>query len=135
MSARPTKSEILLVRMLCARNTAKWPNYSSARIVRRLPVLRSQDNAFIEAAAWGNKDLVERLLKKGTNVDATDTKYRNTALHWAAYRSHLDVVKLLVNVGANVDARNKFGSTPLFWAARRGSTEIGQILVGSRSRC
>ena len=96
-----------------------------------LPVLRSQDNAFIEAAAWGNNDLVERLLKKGTNVDATDTKYRNTALHWAASRSHLDVVKLLVNVGANVDGADQFGSTPLFWAVRRGSPEVVRFLLES----
>ena len=98
-----------------------------------LAVRRRHDKALIEASTWGNNELVEKLLKNGADIDATDTKYQNTALHWAAYRNHLDLVKLLINMGATVDLRNKFGSTPLFWAARRGGAEIVKFLLDSEA--
>ena len=36
-----------------------------------------------------------------------------TPLHWAAYNGHTDVVKALITAEADVDAKNKWGSTPL----------------------
>ena len=38
---------------------------------------------------------------------------RFTALHWAAEQGHLAVVKYLVDIGANVNATNKYGCVPL----------------------
>jgi ankyrin repeat protein len=35
---------------------------------------------------------------------------------WAAGEGHLDVVKALVDAGANVNAKSKAGSTPLLFA-------------------
>jgi ankyrin repeat protein len=50
-----------------------------------------------------------------------DTKYRydRTALSFACDRGHLEVVKVLLDHGANVNIRDTFyGATPLIWAAR-----------------
>uniref|UniRef100_H2YPY9 Ion transport domain-containing protein n=1 Tax=Ciona savignyi TaxID=51511 RepID=H2YPY9_CIOSA len=41
-----------------------------------------------------------------------------TALHLAARHNHYDVCKLLINYGANVDARGEGRATPLHYAAR-----------------
>lgn len=41
-----------------------------------------------------------------------------TPLHWASWRGNVDVVRLLVELGAPVNAREEeFGSSPLGWAA------------------
>ena len=40
-----------------------------------------------------------------------------TALHWAAQCGHLDICELLLHSGANVNAQNQTGDTPLHLAA------------------
>jgi ankyrin len=57
--------------------------------------------------------VVKELLEKNANVNAA-TKKGNTALHIASLAGQLDVVKLLVQFGANVDCRSQNGFTPLY---------------------
>ncbi len=52
-------------------------------------------------------------VKSGADVNATDA-IGNTALHYAAYLRVDSVVQFLVESGARLDARNKFGETPLW---------------------
>ena len=46
------------------------------------------------------------LLEKSATVNAFDKKDRR-AIHWAAYMGHVDVVKLLVDHGAEINCRDK----------------------------
>lgn len=43
-----------------------------------------------------------------------------TALHYAACNGHVDVCKMLIQVGANVDAQTRGLATPLHKAAAAG---------------
>jgi ankyrin repeat protein len=52
----------------------------------------------------------------GGEVKAPDA-LGNTAVHYAAYMRHDAVVQLLIDRGAPLNARNKYGETPL-WAAQ-----------------
>ena len=57
-----------------------------------------------------------------------------TPLHWAVYESILipeaqDVAKLLVARGANINARDRDGSTPFWWAVCRGNRELADFLL------
>ena len=52
-------------------------------------------------------------VKTGADVNAAD-EMGNTALHYAAYLRVDSVVQFLVENGARMDARNKFGETPLW---------------------
>ena len=49
----------------------------------------------------------------------------------ASWNGHLTVVKLLLVSGANVNARDKEGSTALLGAARQGRTEVVSTLIQS----
>ena len=49
----------------------------------------------------------------GVDVKAADFA-GNTALHYAAYMRHDPVVQFLVDQGSSLEARNKFGETPLW---------------------
>jgi ankyrin repeat protein len=53
---------------------------------------------------------VEELLKEGVDVNSIDLDGR-TAMHIAACEGHLEVVKLLLQWRANVNARDRWGST------------------------
>jgi ankyrin repeat protein len=78
---------------------------------------RYQTEAQIAAATAAADDtstyeLAALALKLGVDVNATNAT-GDTALHMAAARGLADIVKLLAENGANLDAKNKRGLTPL----------------------
>jgi ankyrin repeat protein len=54
-----------------------------------------------------------------------------TPLHWAARKGNLDVVKLLLENGANPNAVDNSKNTPLHKAAGNGPTEVARLLLDS----
>lgn len=64
----------------------------------------------------------------GADVNAADVD-GETALHHAARRGEVEVVRLLVAAGARVDARNRYACTPLHVAARANGAEVVQALL------
>ncbi|HEY3519102.1 MAG TPA: ankyrin repeat domain-containing protein, partial [Gammaproteobacteria bacterium] len=52
-----------------------------------------------------------------------------SALHWAAYRNDLDAVKRLLSEGADPNAANRFGVTPLHEAATVGNAAMLEALL------
>lgn len=61
-------------------------------------------------ACRGDVKGVEDLLNEGIDVNSIDLDGR-TALHIAACEGHVDVAKLLLSRKANLDARDRWGST------------------------
>ena len=53
-----------------------------------------------KAAERGNADVTKVLLARGANVNVKDTFYRATAMSWALENGHLEVVRLLLEKGA-----------------------------------
>jgi ankyrin repeat protein len=82
------------------------------------------DTRLSEAAMQGNSDVVRSLLNQKVDVDAAQGD-GTTALHWAAFRDDLEMVKLLLAAGANVKAATREGGiTPLFMACTNGNAAI-----------
>lgn len=65
-------------------------------------------------ACRGDVRGVEDLLNDGTDVNSIDLDGR-TALHIAACEGHAAVVKLLLSRKANIDARDRWGSTVFYF--------------------
>lgn len=61
-------------------------------------------------ACQGDAMGVEGLLRSGVDVNSINLDGR-TALHIAACEGHRDVVRVLLNWKANIDARDRWGST------------------------
>ena len=75
-----------------------------------------------------NLDIVKKLLKAPT-IDINCTDNRNfTPLHLSCYEGHLDVTELLLERGADVDAVDDNGRTPLFYAMMN-YPEISSMLI------
>lgn len=50
--------------------------------------------------------MTKLLLEKGATINAFDKKDRR-AIHWAAYMGHTEVVRILVDHGAELNCRDK----------------------------
>ena len=71
---------------------------------------------------WWPSDRVAcfKLLRDaGANLEAADNYPRWTPLHYSALRTNVELVSLLIQAGANVNARAYDGSTPLHMVAQR----------------
>ena len=56
--------------------------------------------ALFKAAERGNAEVTKVLLDRGADVNVKDTFYRATAMSWALQNDHLNVVRLLLEKGA-----------------------------------
>ena len=75
--------------------------------------------ALIVAVQRGSADIVHALLTAPANgVDKVSAISRATALHWAAANGDRVCLRLLIDAGANLEARMASGRTPLMVAAR-----------------
>jgi len=79
----------------------------------------------------GNASEVIRLLDAGTPVDERSGRYQETPLMVAARRGTLDLVKMLLARGANVNASSPYAGTALHAAAYRGRLDICQALIAA----
>ena len=88
---------------------------------------RQIDKDLVSAAADGDTNKVESLLRSGAGIEA----HANddwTALTIAAQKGHFDTVKLLLEKGAKVNAKEGGGHTALFWAEQSDHREIADLL-------
>ncbi|KAJ1726008.1 palmitoyltransferase akr1, partial [Coemansia biformis] len=69
-----------------------------------------------------------RLAVPGSSVDQTDI-HDMTPLMWAAYQSKEDILRLLMRVGANVNAQDKTGKSSLHYAMMNGYPVIKVALL------
>jgi ankyrin repeat protein len=109
----------------------------------------SSGQTVLMIAARTSVDAVRALLDTGANVNARETQLGETALMWAAAENQPAIVKLLIDRGAEIDARSstitfpkdRFGLegvltilphgnwTPLMYAGRDGGVDAVPVLV------
>lgn len=79
-----------------------------------------------------DKALENSLTSSIVNVDLKDA-IGDTALIRAAQAGQIEVVKLLIKLGAKVDLKNALGETALMRASQRGQTEIAALLIKNKA--
>ena len=85
--------------------------------------------ALMTCARTGNIDAVKLILAREPHVNAKETQLGQTALLWAVAEKHPDVVRALIEHGADIQIRTKNGFTPLLFAAQQGDIESARILL------
>jgi len=86
---------------------------------------RNGDTALMLAAYKGNMAAVRALLDKGAEPNQTGW----TALHYAAASGHNDIVQLLLDRYAYIDAESPNQTTPIMMAARGGHILTVKLLL------
>ena len=141
---------------------------ASAPMVERLLAAGANPNAasvggespLLVASRAGDAAVVKALLAKGAQVDATEPVRGQTALMWAAANRRADVVRVLVQAGASIQARSTIvpreyqtgsryvayddvrfvvkvedgGFTPLLFAARSGDVASADLLLAAGAK-
>jgi hypothetical protein len=116
--------------------SAYTPVSDSTRIVRIV------DRASVSSLACLDNDrinveFVSRGIRSGVNVDSTDdgcirmrpSPGEETLLMKVAYSGDTDVAELLLEHGANINAQDGYGNTPLSYAVRAENLTMVRFLV------
>jgi len=134
----------------------------NGQMVERLLAAKADANAasvngetvLMTCARSGDARGVKALLVKGARVNVKENAHDQTALMWAAAQRHPDVTSLLIESGAEINARSRVfpqtvvgeqtqrfgreelnytvlrgGSTPLLFAARSGDAASTKLLL------
>ena len=72
--------------------------------------------------------VIANLLEEGVSPVA-----KNTALHIASRKGYVELVEMLLNNGADVNATDNNGNTALSFASQNGHTEIVAMLLAARA--
>ncbi|WP_051293464.1 ankyrin repeat domain-containing protein [Pseudoduganella violaceinigra] len=103
----------------------------SASPAQRLAVMSVEATParLVQYAAQGDGNVVGLLLQAGVDVNAADPVRQVSALHNAAAQGHLELMKKLLAQGAQPDAADWRGTTPLITAAYYGQLEAARLLL------
>ncbi len=78
--------------------------------------------------------MVRSLLVHGANPNGVSDSFQHTALMWAVFCYDADVVRLLINFGADVNKQNLMGRTALMEAVMRNDLPTVQCLLKAGAR-
>jgi ankyrin repeat protein len=76
----------------------------------------------------GNSAAARALLAERADANDADAD-GTTALHWAVHHSDAELVRMLLDAGAKIDARNRYGVPPLYLAAENGDAAMTKLLL------
>ncbi len=89
---------------------------------------QQNESPLMMAALKGHTALAKRIIERGGDVNKTGW----TPLHYAATSTapgHIEIIKLLLEENAYIDAESPNGSTPLMMAAMYGTAEAAKLLM------
>ena len=84
---------------------------------------------YIVAGEAGRRDALEKMLESGFDLEREINKEGWRPLMFAAAEGRLQTVRLLLELGANVNATNDLGRTALMFASIYGYEEIAAVLL------
>jgi hypothetical protein len=82
-----------------------------------------------ECAVEGAGKVVRTLVQGGADVNAQDGAKRCTSLHMAARRGNAEVAAALLDCGADIEARDRLGDTPLRRSVNCNRVGVATLLV------
>ena len=88
-----------------------------------------EQTAMHKAAKFGQSNIIRQLHKRDDTLIGDWDENNDLPLHIAAVNGHKQCVKLLIELGSQVDERNTKGWTPLDCAAANGAYDVCRELI------
>jgi ankyrin repeat protein len=88
--------------------------------------MRQIDWDLLDASKNGDLEKAKRAIEKGADVNADNGQ---TPLCLASWKGHESIVSLLLEEGADVNAKSSYGWTPLLVACQNGHDSIVSLLL------
>ena len=89
----------------------------------------AHETEFFEAVRRGDASTVADLLRSRPELAQVAGEHGKTGLHWAAETNQADVARILLDAGADMDAKTSWDASPLEWAATMGSGRVADLLL------
>ncbi|HEY3328966.1 MAG TPA: ankyrin repeat domain-containing protein [Capsulimonadaceae bacterium] len=92
------------------------------------------EKQFFRAVKAGDHATVAELLAANPSLATIADAEASTPLHYAAWKGHSEIAKLLIGSGADIAARNRndhWGTSPLHAAAHANNTALVTLLIDS----
>lgn len=89
------------------------------------------ENPLVHAAYKNDLSAVAELALTSANVNVTDRLTNTTALAHAIENTNREMVQVLLSAGADVNARNSYGTTPFMHLGERATVELVRDLLAA----
>ena len=156
MAAAKSGNPEVVAALLDAETTTGGGDYGGGAIVLNAVDTNAKENwygqtALMLAAAGNHTEAMQILIDAGAELDAESARIdapeiepdrrqggfvyaripegRLTALHFAARQGHVEAAQTLINAGANLDAQDNYGTTPVVMAVLNGHLGIAATLL------
>lgn len=83
----------------------------------------------LEKDPYNVKEFTELFMEKGVDINSADGRGNTPLLIHARRRCDRDVMKMLINAGADINARNDDGNTVLHYVLDKGNCELARLLI------
>lgn len=89
----------------------------------------AHENEFLDAVRRGDASAVTDLLRSEPELAQFAAEHRKTGLHWAAETDQAEIARILLDAGADMEAKTSWDASPLEWAATMGSMRVADLLL------
>lgn len=83
----------------------------------------------MEAASGGHVNVAKLLLERGACINSHSNEFKESALTLACYKGHVDMVKFLLDAGADQEHKTDEMHTALMEASMDGHVEVARLLL------
>ena len=83
----------------------------------------------LAACDQGQTKEASGLLDQGAEIETRDEATQYTSLHRSTYWGHVGTMKMLLDRGANIEAKAMFNLTPLHLSAHEGQVHAARLLL------
>jgi uncharacterized protein len=84
---------------------------------------------FFETVKRGDVEALGESLRNSPELIGCIDGVGKTGLHWAAEANQAEAAHLLLDAGADIEAKTSWGATPLDWASTLGSYPVAELLL------